>query len=190
MRVDDFLRRTQAVVSSRRERDRQRDRERVGPRRDRERERGRDRDRERDKERGRYRRWSNEGVPVGLPEILFWLVLVWVLLPEYVGFYVNIEKMYKNWRLNSFGLLSAWSKHLQRSDITAHSCFCLSWCLTMNWCKLCKLSTLHFPQSPWCIFYSVMDIRMLGYFTVKSGVRICSYNRIFEQSHASVFFSQ
>ncbi|XP_056875044.1 YTH domain-containing protein 1 [Takifugu flavidus] len=56
MRVDDFLRRTQAVVSSRRERDRQRDRERVGPRRDRERERGRDRDRERDKERGRYRR--------------------------------------------------------------------------------------------------------------------------------------
>lgn len=56
MRVDDFLRRTQAVVSSRRERDRQRDRERVGPRRDRERERGRDRDRERDKERGRYHR--------------------------------------------------------------------------------------------------------------------------------------
>lgn len=56
MRVDDFLRRTQAVVSSRRERDRQRDRER-GPRetrRDRERDRGRDRDRE--KERGRYRR--------------------------------------------------------------------------------------------------------------------------------------
>uniref|UniRef100_H3D6T6 YTH domain-containing family protein n=1 Tax=Tetraodon nigroviridis TaxID=99883 RepID=H3D6T6_TETNG len=34
MRVDDFLRRTQAVVSSRRERDRQRERERVGPRRD------------------------------------------------------------------------------------------------------------------------------------------------------------
>uniref|UniRef100_A0A3P9LCK4 YTH domain-containing family protein n=1 Tax=Oryzias latipes TaxID=8090 RepID=A0A3P9LCK4_ORYLA len=52
MRVDDFLRRTQAVVSSRRER--QRERERGGPRRDR--ERGRDRDRERDKERGRYRR--------------------------------------------------------------------------------------------------------------------------------------
>ncbi|XP_075885124.1 YTH domain-containing protein 1 [Nelusetta ayraudi] len=58
MRVDDFLRRTQAVVSSRRERERQRDRERAGPRRDRERERvrERDRDRERDKERGRYRR--------------------------------------------------------------------------------------------------------------------------------------
>ncbi|CAB1415858.1 unnamed protein product [Pleuronectes platessa] len=58
MRVDDFLRRTQAVVSSRRERDRQRERERGGPRRERERERGRDRDRERerDKERGRYRR--------------------------------------------------------------------------------------------------------------------------------------
>uniref|UniRef100_A0A3Q2TWX5 YTH domain-containing family protein n=1 Tax=Fundulus heteroclitus TaxID=8078 RepID=A0A3Q2TWX5_FUNHE len=58
MRVDDFLRRTQAVVSSRRERERQRERERAGPRRDRERERARDRDRERerDKERGRYRR--------------------------------------------------------------------------------------------------------------------------------------
>uniref|UniRef100_A0A8C2Z9F2 YTH domain-containing family protein n=1 Tax=Cyclopterus lumpus TaxID=8103 RepID=A0A8C2Z9F2_CYCLU len=58
MRVDDFLRRTQAVVSSRRERERQRERERGGPRRERERERGRDRDRERerDKERGRYRR--------------------------------------------------------------------------------------------------------------------------------------
>uniref|UniRef100_A0A3P9PTR5 YTH domain-containing family protein n=1 Tax=Poecilia reticulata TaxID=8081 RepID=A0A3P9PTR5_POERE len=58
MRVDDFLRRTQAVVSSRRERERQRERERGGPRRDRERERARDRDRERerDKERGRYRR--------------------------------------------------------------------------------------------------------------------------------------
>ncbi|XP_061782920.1 YTH domain-containing protein 1 [Nerophis lumbriciformis] len=52
MRVDDFLRRTQAVVSSRRERERQRDRERAAPRR--ERERGRDRDR--DKERGRYHR--------------------------------------------------------------------------------------------------------------------------------------
>nr|XP_057912076.1 YTH domain-containing protein 1 [Doryrhamphus excisus] len=54
MRVDDFLRRTQAVVSSRRERERerQRDRERAGPRR--ERERGRDRDR--DKERARYHR--------------------------------------------------------------------------------------------------------------------------------------
>ncbi|XP_029985582.1 YTH domain-containing protein 1 isoform X2 [Sphaeramia orbicularis] len=61
MRVDDFLRRTQAVVSSRRERERQRERERGGPRdarRDRERERARDRERERerDKERGRYRR--------------------------------------------------------------------------------------------------------------------------------------
>uniref|UniRef100_A0A8P4G754 YTH domain-containing family protein n=1 Tax=Dicentrarchus labrax TaxID=13489 RepID=A0A8P4G754_DICLA len=58
MRVDDFLRRTQAVVSSRRERERQRERDRGGPRRERERERGRDRDRERerDKERGRYRR--------------------------------------------------------------------------------------------------------------------------------------
>ncbi|XP_077478215.1 YTH domain-containing protein 1 isoform X2 [Stigmatopora argus] len=52
MRVDDFLRRTQAVVSSRRERERQRERERTGPRRERE----RPRDRERDKERGRYRR--------------------------------------------------------------------------------------------------------------------------------------
>ncbi|XP_024917768.1 YTH domain-containing protein 1 isoform X2 [Cynoglossus semilaevis] len=58
MRVDDFLRRTQAVVSSRRERERQRERERGGPRRERERDRARDRDRERDrdKERGRYRR--------------------------------------------------------------------------------------------------------------------------------------
>lgn len=62
MRVDDFLRRTQAVVSSRRERERQRDRERGGPRRDRERERvrERDRERERDKERGRYRRWCTD----------------------------------------------------------------------------------------------------------------------------------
>ncbi|XP_076139847.1 YTH domain-containing protein 1 isoform X2 [Alosa pseudoharengus] len=69
MRVDDFLRRTQAGVSSRRsrprERDRQRERERPrDARRDRERERGRERDRERErmrdrereKERGRYRR--------------------------------------------------------------------------------------------------------------------------------------
>ncbi|XP_074546525.1 YTH domain-containing protein 1 isoform X2 [Halichoeres trimaculatus] len=58
MRVDDFLRRTQAVVSSRRERERQRERERGGPRRERERDRARERDRERerDKERGRYRR--------------------------------------------------------------------------------------------------------------------------------------
>uniref|UniRef100_A0AAY3ZXB6 YTH domain-containing family protein n=1 Tax=Denticeps clupeoides TaxID=299321 RepID=A0AAY3ZXB6_9TELE len=65
MRVDDFLRRTQAVVSGRRsrprERDRQRERDRPrDARRERERERGRERDRERDrmrdKERGRYRR--------------------------------------------------------------------------------------------------------------------------------------
>ncbi|XP_061118553.1 YTH domain-containing protein 1 isoform X2 [Conger conger] len=67
MRVDDFLRRTQAVVSGRRsrprERDRQRERDRPrDARRDRERDRGRDRDRdrirdrEREKERGRYRR--------------------------------------------------------------------------------------------------------------------------------------
>uniref|UniRef100_A0A3B3QZZ6 YTH domain-containing family protein n=1 Tax=Paramormyrops kingsleyae TaxID=1676925 RepID=A0A3B3QZZ6_9TELE len=69
MRVDDFLRRTQAVVSGRRsrprERDRQRERDRPrDARRDRERERGRERERERDrmrerereKERGRYRR--------------------------------------------------------------------------------------------------------------------------------------
>lgn len=69
MRVDDFLRRTQAVVSGRRsrprERERQRERERPrDARRERERERGRERDRDRDrirdrdreKERGRYRR--------------------------------------------------------------------------------------------------------------------------------------
>ncbi|KAM6985884.1 YTH domain-containing protein 1 isoform 2-T2 [Aplochiton taeniatus] len=70
MRVDDFLRRTQAVVSGRRsrprERDRQRERERPSrdARRERDRDRGRERDRERDrvrdrereKERGRYRR--------------------------------------------------------------------------------------------------------------------------------------
>nr|XP_023993546.1 LOW QUALITY PROTEIN: YTH domain-containing protein 1-like [Salvelinus alpinus] len=67
MRVDDFLRRTQAVVTGRRsrprERDRQRERERPrDARRDRDRDRGRERDRERDrirdreKERGRYRR--------------------------------------------------------------------------------------------------------------------------------------
>ncbi|KAF7688514.1 YTH domain-containing protein 1 isoform X2 [Silurus meridionalis] len=69
MRVDDFLRRTQAVVSGRRsrprERERQRERERPrDARRERERERGRERDRNRDrirdrdreKERGRYRR--------------------------------------------------------------------------------------------------------------------------------------
>ncbi|XP_038843360.1 YTH domain-containing protein 1-like isoform X1 [Salvelinus namaycush] len=65
MRVDDFLRRTQAVVTSRRsrprERDRQRERERPRDAR-RERDRGRDRerdrirDREKEKERGRYRR--------------------------------------------------------------------------------------------------------------------------------------
>ncbi|KAM9540321.1 YTH domain-containing protein 1-like isoform 1-T1 [Salvelinus alpinus] len=65
MRVDDFLRRTQAVVTSRRsrprERDRQRERERPrDARRDRDRgrdrERDRIRDREKEKERGRYRR--------------------------------------------------------------------------------------------------------------------------------------
>lgn len=27
---------------------------------------------------------------------LFWLILVWVLLREHVGFYVNIKKMNKN----------------------------------------------------------------------------------------------
>ncbi|XP_032874337.1 YTH domain-containing protein 1 isoform X2 [Amblyraja radiata] len=67
MRVDDFLRRTQAVVANRRSRPRERERERERPRdsrRDRERDRGRERDRERErmrerdreKERGRYRR--------------------------------------------------------------------------------------------------------------------------------------
>lgn len=69
MRVDDSLRRTQAVVSGRRSRPRERDRQRERDRprdgrRDRERERGRERDRERErirdrereKERGRYRR--------------------------------------------------------------------------------------------------------------------------------------
>ncbi|XP_036792649.1 YTH domain-containing protein 1 isoform X4 [Oncorhynchus mykiss] len=65
MRVDDFLRRTQAVVTSRRsrprERDRQRERERPrDARRDRDRgrdrERDRIRDREKEKERGHYRR--------------------------------------------------------------------------------------------------------------------------------------
>lgn len=70
MRVDDFLRRTQAVVSGRRSRPRERDRERERDRprdnrRDRERDRGRDRERERERicdrdrdrgERGRYRR--------------------------------------------------------------------------------------------------------------------------------------
>ncbi|XP_074849992.1 YTH domain-containing protein 1 isoform X5 [Carettochelys insculpta] len=68
MRVDDFLRRTQAVVSGRRSRPRERERERERDRpRDnrRDRERGRDRERERERicerdrdrgERGRYRR--------------------------------------------------------------------------------------------------------------------------------------
>nr|XP_046161687.1 YTH domain-containing protein 1-like isoform X4 [Oncorhynchus gorbuscha] len=63
MRVDDFLRRTQAVVTSRRSRPRERDRqrERERPRdarrdRDRGRDRERDRDREKEKERGHYRR--------------------------------------------------------------------------------------------------------------------------------------
>uniref|UniRef100_M3XRM5 YTH domain-containing family protein n=1 Tax=Mustela putorius furo TaxID=9669 RepID=M3XRM5_MUSPF len=54
MRVDDFLRRTQAVVSGRRSRPRERDRERERDRprdnrRDRERDRGRDRERERER---------------------------------------------------------------------------------------------------------------------------------------------
>ncbi|XP_033831871.1 YTH domain-containing protein 1 [Periophthalmus magnuspinnatus] len=56
MRVDDFLRRTQAVVSSRRERDRQRERPPRESRRERERGRDRGGEREREKERGRYRR--------------------------------------------------------------------------------------------------------------------------------------
>ncbi|XP_043826645.1 YTH domain-containing protein 1 isoform X6 [Dromiciops gliroides] len=70
MRVDDFLRRTQAVVSGRRSRPRERDRERERDRprdnrRDRDRDRGRERERERERlcdrdrdrgERGRYRR--------------------------------------------------------------------------------------------------------------------------------------
>ncbi|XP_062925318.1 YTH domain-containing protein 1 isoform X2 [Mobula hypostoma] len=65
MRVDDFLRRTQAVVTNRRSRPRERERERERSRdirRDRERDRGRERERERmrerdrEKERGRYRR--------------------------------------------------------------------------------------------------------------------------------------
>uniref|UniRef100_A0A4W3IQ31 YTH domain-containing family protein n=1 Tax=Callorhinchus milii TaxID=7868 RepID=A0A4W3IQ31_CALMI len=67
MRVDDFLRRTQAVVTNRRSRPRERERERERPRdsrrdrerdraRERERERERMREREREKERGRYRR--------------------------------------------------------------------------------------------------------------------------------------
>ncbi|XP_068089105.1 YTH domain-containing protein 1 isoform X2 [Hyperolius riggenbachi] len=66
MRVDDFLRRTQAVVSGRRSRPRERERERERERpRDNRRDRGRDRDRDRDRERmrdrdrgdrGRYRR--------------------------------------------------------------------------------------------------------------------------------------
>ncbi|XP_018409082.1 PREDICTED: YTH domain-containing protein 1 isoform X2 [Nanorana parkeri] len=62
MRVDDFLRRTQAVVSGRRSRPRERERERERPRdnrRDRGRERDRDRERMRDRDRGdrgRYRR--------------------------------------------------------------------------------------------------------------------------------------
>ncbi|XP_062340268.1 YTH domain-containing protein 1 isoform X1 [Osmerus eperlanus] len=68
MRVDDFLRRTQAVVTGRRSRPRERDRQRERDRprdvrrgdrdrgRERDRERDRVRDREREKERGRYRR--------------------------------------------------------------------------------------------------------------------------------------
>ncbi|XP_075058997.1 YTH domain-containing protein 1 isoform X3 [Mixophyes fleayi] len=64
MRVDDFLRRTQAVVSGRRSRPRERERERERERpRDNRRDRGRDRDRDRERlrdrdrgDRGRYRR--------------------------------------------------------------------------------------------------------------------------------------
>ncbi|CAH2301627.1 YTH domain-containing 1 isoform X4 [Pelobates cultripes] len=56
MRVDDFLRRTQAVVSGRRSRPRERERERERDRpRDNRRDRGRDRDRDRDRERERMR---------------------------------------------------------------------------------------------------------------------------------------
>ncbi|XP_072261639.1 YTH domain-containing protein 1 isoform X2 [Pyxicephalus adspersus] len=64
MRVDDFLRRTQAVVSGRRSRPRERERERERERpRDNRRDRGRERDRDRERmrdrdrgDRGRYRR--------------------------------------------------------------------------------------------------------------------------------------
>ncbi|XP_043920236.1 YTH domain-containing protein 1 isoform X2 [Protopterus annectens] len=60
MRVDDFLRRTQAVVSGRRSRPREKERERERDRprenrRERERDRGRDRERDRDRERERDR---------------------------------------------------------------------------------------------------------------------------------------
>ncbi|XP_066430484.1 YTH domain-containing protein 1 isoform X3 [Eleutherodactylus coqui] len=62
MRVDDFLRRTQAVVSGRRSRPRERERERERERpRDNRRDRGRDRDRDRDRERLRDRDRGDRG---------------------------------------------------------------------------------------------------------------------------------
>ncbi|KAM4706900.1 YTH domain-containing protein 1 isoform 2-T2 [Discoglossus pictus] len=62
MRVDDFLRRTQAVVSGRRSRPRERDRERERERpRDTRRDRGRDRDRDRERERVRDRERGDRG---------------------------------------------------------------------------------------------------------------------------------
>ncbi|XP_053317680.1 YTH domain-containing protein 1 isoform X2 [Spea bombifrons] len=62
MRVDDFLRRTQAVVSGRRSRPRERDRERERERpRDARRDRGRDRDRDRERERIRDRDRGDRG---------------------------------------------------------------------------------------------------------------------------------
>ncbi|KAE8631029.1 hypothetical protein XENTR_v10001052 [Xenopus tropicalis] len=60
MRVDDFLRRTQAVVSGRRSRPRERERERERPR-DNRRDRGRDRDRDRERERMRDRERGDRG---------------------------------------------------------------------------------------------------------------------------------
>ncbi|KAM8938808.1 YTH domain-containing protein 1 isoform 2-T2 [Pelodytes ibericus] len=62
MRVDDFLRRTQAVVSGRRSRPRERERERERERpRDTRRDRGRDRDRDRERERMRDRDRGDRG---------------------------------------------------------------------------------------------------------------------------------
>uniref|UniRef100_A0A8C5M7C2 YTH domain-containing family protein n=1 Tax=Leptobrachium leishanense TaxID=445787 RepID=A0A8C5M7C2_9ANUR len=62
MRVDDFLRRTQAVVSGRRSRPRERERERERDRpRDTRRDRGRDRDRDRERERIRDRDRGERG---------------------------------------------------------------------------------------------------------------------------------
>ncbi|XP_041437901.1 YTH domain containing 1 L homeolog isoform X5 [Xenopus laevis] len=62
MRVDDFLRRTQAVVSGRRSRPRERERERERERpRDNRRDRGRDRDRDRDRDRMRDRDRGDRG---------------------------------------------------------------------------------------------------------------------------------